>query len=189
MHPSRRPKGKAEIGLTLKPGVASLCRGGVLGRKAMRIVKPTGLVLSAVLAAWAAIGIAHGAEEDEEGRYVVVKQILDCSPKILKDGQTLILTLDDTVHGSELAIRRLRGNVWYDLVTRGSADDIKPLMTSEEFALARRVEIPTTITARRQGPNGPIERVFSKPGRYILYSSDNLESEQGGYICTIDYGK
>ena len=157
----------------------------------MRMVKRTGLVLSAVLAAWNAIGIAFGAEESEEGRYVVVKQIFDCSPKTLKGNQTLTLMLDDKVHGSELAIRRLKGDVWYYLVLRGLIGDmqLKPFMTSEEFAKARRVEIPATITASRPGPNRPLERVFSKPGRYILYSSSNLESEDGGYTCTINYVK
>ena len=156
----------------------------------MRTVKRTGLVLSAALAAWAAIGISYGAEEDEEGRYVVVKHIFDCSPKTLKGDQTLIIT-QVPQQGLELAIRRLRGNVWYYLVQHGFIGDekFKPLMSSEEFAAARRVEIPATITAYRSGLNGPLERVFSKPGRYILYTSDTLESERGGYICTINYVK
>ena len=157
----------------------------------MWVVKRTGVVLSAALAAWAAIGTAFGARESEDGRYVVVKQIFDCSPKTLKGDQTLTLRLDDTVHGSELAIRRVKGDVWYYLVLKGVIGDMqrKPLMTSEEFAKARRVEVPGTITASRAGPNRPLERVFSKPGRYILYSSSNLESEDGGYICTINYVK
>jgi hypothetical protein len=156
----------------------------------MRMLKCAGVVLSVALAGWSGIGSAHGAEADEEGRYVVVKNIFDCSPKTLKGDQTLVIT-QVPQQGLELAIRRLRGNVWYYLVQNGFIGDekFKPLMSSEEFAAARRVEIPAMITAYRSGPNGPLERVFSKPGRYILYTSDTLESERGGYICTVDYVK
>ena len=155
----------------------------------MQMIRHTGVVLSAGLAAWAAVGSAFGAEGDH-AVFVVVKQIFDCSPKALKGDQTLTLTMDGNgVHGSELSIRRLKGNVWYDLVDFTPADGVKPLMTPEEYASARRVEISATITARRQGPANIIERVFSRPGRYILYSSTNMESEEGGYICTINYVK
>ena len=154
----------------------------------MQMVKHTGVALSAALAAWAAIGIAFGAEDSDHATFVVVKQIFDCSPKTLKSDQTLTLTMDDKgVHGSELSIRRLKGNVWYDLVSYDT--EVKPLMSPEEYASARRVEIPATITASREAPNMPIGRVFSRPGRYILYSSTNMESEDGGYICTINYVK
>ena len=158
--------------------------------KTMRMLKRTGVVLSAVLAGWSAIGIAQGAEKYEEEQYHVDKNMFDCSPKILKSDQTLVIT-QVPQQGLELAIRRLRGDIWYYLVQRGFIGDekFKPLMSSEEFAAARRVEIPATITAYRSGPNGPLERVFSKPGRYILYTSDTLESERGGYICTINYVK
>lgn len=154
----------------------------------MRTAKHAKVALSAALAAWAAIGIAFGADGSDEATFVVVKQIFDCSPKTLKSDQALTLTMDGTgVHGSELSIRRLKGNVWYNLVAYDP--EVKPLMSPEEYASARRVEIPATITASREAPGAPIERVFSKPGRYILYSSSNMQSEEGGYICTVNYIK
>ena len=152
----------------------------------MRTAKHARVALSAALAAWAAIGIAFGADGSDEATFVVAKQIFDCSPKTLQSGQTLTLTMDDTgVHGSELSIRRLKGNVWYDLVAYDP--EVKSLMSTEEYASARHVEISTTITASREAPGAPIERVFSKAGRYILYSSTNMQSEEGGYICNVNY--
>jgi hypothetical protein len=156
----------------------------------MRMLKRARLALWAGLAVWQVAGIAYGrdAQDIEDGQYIVSKKSLDCSPKILKGDQTLTLTLGPG-HGSELAIRRLKGEVWYYLVMVGPDDEIKPLMTPEEYASARSVEIPAATKERRSGGSGIVERIFSKPGRYIVYSSDNLETEDGGYICVVDYVK
>lgn len=156
----------------------------------MWTLKRAGVALSVGLAVWNMVGIAHGrdAQDAEDGQYSFAKQFLDCSPKILKGDQALTLTLGPG-HGSELAIRRLKGEVWYYLVVRGQDDEIKPLMTSEEYASARSVIIPAATRAYKSGGSGIIERIFSKPGRYIVYSSDNLESEDGGYICAVNYLK
>src|SRR4051812_4950694 len=98
----------------------------------MRTLKCAGLALSVGFAVWQVVGIAHGrdTQDAEDGRYSFSKKFLDCSPKILKGDQTLTLTLGPG-HGSELAIRRLKGDVWYDLVIRGFNGDAKlnPLMT------------------------------------------------------------
>jgi hypothetical protein len=44
--------------------------------------------------------------------------------------------------------------------------------------------IPANVVGILGGDNS---RVFTKPGRYTVYSSENLESEEPGYRCEIRY--
>jgi hypothetical protein len=59
-------------------------------------------------------------------------------------------------------------------------------MTPGEFASASRVEVPASFKGRAS-VNGPLERIFSRAGSYEAYVSDNLESEEGGYVCSFKY--
>jgi len=127
-------------------------------------------------------GAAHGQEE----HWVNDTRVLACSPQTLKPGGSVTLVLGPN-HGSELAIRRNGTREWYFLVVRSPPPEMRPFMTPEAFKAARRA----TLTERTEGlpwvDNSKSERVFSRPGRYIVHASDVLESEAGGYICTIDY--
>jgi hypothetical protein len=59
-------------------------------------------------------------------------------------------------------------------------------MTPEEFASASHVEVPASCKGRAS-VDGPLERIFSRAGPYEAYVSDNLESEEGGYVCSFKY--
>lgn len=111
---------------------------------------------------------------------------LQCSPKVLDPDDTLILTLGP-MHGSELAITRVADRWPYFLVVRNPPGEMKPLMTPKQFKAATRVEIPVRIEAFPWVKNGKMERLFSKPGKYDVYVSEILESEVGGYSCTVEY--
>jgi hypothetical protein len=153
-------------------------------------VQPTGR-MKAVLLGSALICAASGARGGEGGSawFVVEPHFLSCSPKTLRAGQSLVLTLGPG-HGKEMAIRRIKDRSWYSVISYGPAEpgDIKPPLTSEEFAVARRLEIPSTAKALLDGGRG-VAPIFSKPGRYTVYVSDNLDSEDPGYRCEFTFAK
>jgi len=129
-------------------------------------------------------GQATETDGYEPAEWFTDSRVLACTPASLSSSGTLVLTLGHR-HGSELAIRRVSDNTWYFLVVGLPSLDEPQLMTHEQFAVARRVEIPATFKARASG--GPLESVLNRPGQYEAYVSDILESEVGGHVCRFNY--
>src|SRR4051812_12505900 len=139
-------------------------------------------MLRTLLALAIATAAAAPAIAQDDSDWRDSPKVLACSPKLLKKGGTLTLTLGPH-HGAELAIRRTGTSDWYFIVTGGPGK--QKFMTPRAFKAARRVTLTDTIEGAAD--SGKNERVFSKPGRYTIYISDKLESEAGGNICTIRY--
>ena len=112
-------------------------------------------------------------------------RVLACSSDTLQASQPLVLSLG-LGHGRELAIRRVSDNSWYFLVVGSPPDGEPQLMTPEEFSSASHVEVPASFKGRAS-VDGPLGRIFSRAGPYEAYVSDNLESEEGGYVCSFKY--
>ena len=108
------------------------------------------------------------------------KKVLDCSPKIVAPTGTLTLQLGEG-HGDELAVRRVSDNVWFFLVVGMPTEGEPQLMTTEEFALAKQVQVHGNFESKAT-PGKP-EKLFARPGKYEIYVSDILESEVGGHRC------
>jgi hypothetical protein len=111
--------------------------------------------------------------------------VLACSPSTLRAPHPLVLSLGPG-HGRELAIRRVSDNTWYFLVGHMPPDGEPQLMAPEKFAAATRIEVPTSLRGRASGVDS-LSPIFSRPGAYEAYVSDNLESEEGGYVCSFNY--
>ena len=142
----------------------------------------------AVLLACLCLGIsaltAPAFAQDRDEDYPIVPHVLSCSPGVLKPGGSVTLLLGPN-HGSELAILRPGGREWYFLVLGDATPKDKPLMTSQALKAAKRI---TLTEATGSGLNDKLgNRVFSKPGRYVVYNSDRLETDGGGVRCIIDY--
>jgi hypothetical protein len=129
-------------------------------------------------------GQAAQLDDYQPAEWFTDNRVLSCSPKTLSASDTLVLNLGPG-HGRELAIRRVSDNTWYFLVVGLPSEDEPQLMTPDQFAAAKRVEIPASFQARTSG--GPLEPVLNRPGRYEAYVSDILESEVGGHICGFNY--
>lgn len=114
-------------------------------------------------------------------------RVLSCSPAKLHVAGKLTLVMGPG-HGRELGIRRHSDNSWYFLVIGSPPDNARTLMTPDEFARSHEVVIPASVTTT-EWVNGAEVSVFSTSGKYSIYVSDNLESETGGYMCTIRYVK
>lgn len=59
-------------------------------------------------------------------------------------------------------------------------------MPPDDFALANRTEVPTSFLGRASA-DASLGPIFNRPGSYEAYVSDNLESEQGGCMCSFKY--
>jgi len=139
----------------------------------------------------ATFGFAANAACQDAGSAVFVtdSHFLKCTPKTLTGDQPLVLTLGPT-HGQDLAIRRVAGDIWYYLVMASPPPPMKLLMSRKAFSEARQLILPIDTIGYHwndETGKGAGERIFSKPGRYIVYTSDNLESEDPGYKCTVNY--
>jgi hypothetical protein len=65
---------------------------------------------------------------------------------------------------------------------------MKNLMESAEFAEIREVHIGTDIIAYDASiAPGANERIFTTSGKYDIYTSNGLDSDEGGYKCVVDY--
>ena len=130
-------------------------------------------------------GQATDGDGDEPAAWLSNQRVLDCSPQTIKAADSLVLALGPG-HGRELAIRRVSDNAWYFLVVGLPPEDDPQLMSQEEFSAATRVVIPASFKARSSA-EGPLEPILSRHGMYEVYVSDNLESEDGGYVCSFKY--
>lgn len=129
--------------------------------------------------------IAPGFAQDET-TWIVNRHILGCTPGTLSGPSVLTLHLGPG-HGKELAIRRASDNAWFFLVVESQPAEMRPLMSPEAFNNATRVEIATSYRAMEWRSGSREERIFSSPGAYEVFTSDNLESETGGARCTVKY--
>lgn len=112
--------------------------------------------------------------------------VVSCEPKILREGQKLVTSLGEN-HGKEFAIIRDSDKRAYFLVVGLPPIEMKSLMTPAEFTNAKSVTIDENTVGLPWEANSTNERIFVKPGSYTILVSDNLESEVGGYKCTIEY--
>jgi len=130
------------------------------------------------------------AEDDSlKTEWRVDETKLSCTPKRL--GPTDTLTIRMAVpHFKELAVNYPRLRRWWFLVylrDAGSSGS-KPLMPSSEF-------VKTPVVMLKVGEaRGTLwegktkdELIFVEPGMYSIFLSDILESEVGGYTCTVEY--
>lgn len=113
-------------------------------------------------------------------------KVLSCSPSVLGPNETLVLRLGPK-HGSELAIRRLQDETSYFLVIGSPPAEIKPLMTPEAFSRAKEIKIPADYEAVPWASDSKKSPIFSKPGKYVVQVSDNLESHGGGHFCNVQF--
>ena len=130
-------------------------------------------------------GQATDGDGYEPAVWLSNQRVLDCSPQTIKATSSLVLALGPG-HGRELAVRRVSDNAWYFLVVGLPPEGEPQLMAPEDFSEATRVVIPASFKARSSA-EGPLEPIFSRPGAYEAYVSDNLESEEGGYVCRFKY--
>jgi hypothetical protein len=110
--------------------------------------------------------------------------VLSCSPNVLTIGKKLEIKLGPN-HGKELAATRHSENLPFFLVVQSPPIEMVSLMSREEFEEAKKVTITSQTIGFRWDVKGGNEAVFSQPGLYTLYVSEVLESEIGGYKCSI----
>jgi hypothetical protein len=125
-----------------------------------------------------------GEDEAPETIWVDSDKMVSCSPVELKPSDTLQVRLG-LGHGKELAVYRHEENIWLFLVVGSPPSDMVSLMSPQEFESVSSIKISPTTTGYRWDSEGGNEAVFSKLGKYTLYVSENLESEEGGYKCEL----
>lgn len=129
--------------------------------------------------------LSQEAETMEE-IWFIDDNVVSCEPKILREGQTLVISLGEN-HGKELAIIRDSDKRAYFLIVGLPPKEMKSLMTPAEFEKASSVTIDENTVGLPWEANSVNEPIFVEPGSYTILVSDILESEIGGYKCSIEY--
>jgi len=115
------------------------------------------------------------------------ESVLSCTPETLRAGQTLTVRLGPN-HGRELSVVRQSDGVGFMLVVGSPPPDVLQLMTTEEFARARTLEIQTTLRATPWVAESRLnEVIFSSTGEYRILVSESLVSERGGHWCRVKF--
>lgn len=144
--------------------------------RTLRILAPVLLPFTAACA------LAHATSE----LWSEDVNVLACVPASISEGQALRLILGPA-HGSELGIRRESDGLWYFLVVQSPPEDMTALMTPLAFTSATELTLAADVKGAEWTAGGGMRRIFSAPGKYTIHSSDALESEKGGYSCSIRY--
>ncbi len=110
--------------------------------------------------------------------------MVSCVPRELNLGESLQVKFGEH-HGKELAVYRHEENLWLFLVVGTQPSEMISLMSPLEFEGVNAIEITPVTTGYRWDSKGGNEAIFSTPGKYTLYVSSNLESEEGGYKCEL----
>lgn len=148
-------------------------------------------VVIAVILCGLTSSLCYAAEEMADDEYepavwTVAPSVLGCTPETLEANGLLTLSLGPG-HGKELGIHRESDNVFFFLVVESPPPTMVPLMTPELFARTSQLQIDASIEGYAWAADRGRERVFTAPGTYTVYTSNALESEEGGYTCSIKY--
>lgn len=119
-------------------------------------------------------------EAGHETVWLQDKNVLSCAPPEVRRGEKVTLTLGPG-HGKELAVLRESDGTWHFLVVQMPIQPKNMLMSREAFEQASLVEIPTSVLSDED------QLVFTVAGLYTIFTSEVLESERGGYKCTITF--
>jgi|GEM_PF-1360582 len=132
--------------------------------------------------------MASAASEDvPETVFAASPRVFDCSPKKAGPGQSIVFSkrLHDL---DELAVLTPRGETMHFLVVGSPPEEMRPLMTPEELATATAFSVETSSLQGLEWKNGSRpEKIFQEAGIYEFLASTILESEEGGYKCTVEY--
>jgi hypothetical protein len=114
---------------------------------------------------------------------------LSCTPKRLGPTDTLIINMP-VPHFKELAVYYPKSRRWWFLVyfPDSSTSESKPIMPSSEFVKTPVVKLKVSeAKGTLWVGKTEDEHIFVEPGTYSIFLSDILESEVGGYTCTVEY--
>lgn len=126
------------------------------------------------------------AEESEapETIWVESPKQFKCAPSEIALKGSVTISLGENSF-EELAIYRKADNTWLFLIVGSAPKEMNSLMSPADFKSAKILNLSAETTGFRWEAKGYNEKVFTAPGNYIVYNSDILESEVGGYKCEI----
>jgi hypothetical protein len=140
--------------------------------------------MSTLLLALLAASVSSDAPETI---FAASPAIFDCAPK--KVGPQQRITFTKRVEElDELAVMTPRGEVSHFLVVGAPPEEMRPLMTTEALARANTFSVEVSSLQGLEWAEAAMpEKIFQEPGRYEFFISSTLESEEGGYTCTVEY--
>ncbi len=128
--------------------------------------------------------LAIQENESPDTVWVYSPKHFNCSPNEISIKASVSIMLGENSF-KELAIYREPDSTWLFLVVDSAPKEMKSLMSTSQLKTTSLVNLTPETMGFRWEANGFNEIVFTVPGKYTLYNSDNLESEIGGYKCDI----
>ena len=125
-------------------------------------------------------------EEVPETVFRRVPDIFDCA--ISTENHRKILFTKKLDELDELAVLTPRGETMHFLVVGAPPDEMQPLMSTEELAQTTLFWVDvSSLQGLEWKVDATSEKVFQEPGQYEFLVSTTLESEEGGYKCSVNY--
>ncbi|MCL1037460.1 hypothetical protein L2750_09875 [Shewanella submarina] len=133
------------------------------------------------------IPLASVASEESEAHetvWVESPKQFNCAPSEITLEDSVSISLGENSF-EELAIFRESDGTWLFLVVGSAPKAMNSLMSPAELKSRNVFNLTPETTGFRWEANGYNEKIFTAPGKYTIYNSDILESEVGGYKCSI----
>ena len=127
----------------------------------------------------------HAEERTDFDIWVDDPKVFQCQPESLYVGYALEVKLAKD-HPKEFGVESHDKNEWYALVMADPPKGAKLLMSTQEFAQTTHLVLPPGTNGATFAESAINRVLFSKPGRYTLYLSNVLESDIGGYKCSVN---
>jgi hypothetical protein len=113
--------------------------------------------------------------------------IFRCSPAVVGPNDTVVLSKHSRAL-RELAVLRPGATTPHFVVVDLPPQEMTPLMSPDELGVSKEIRIPVAeLTGLEWSVNAAPEPIFTVPGTYQFWLSPNLESEDGAYVCRVEY--
>lgn len=112
---------------------------------------------------------------------------MKCETRADKKGERVVLSFGG-YHGGTLVVHRLADDAWFALVADDEPNDMRHFMSVADYSSASRLELPPDLTGYRWSPvESGQQKVFTRPGDYVFYSSDLLEEANYNFGCRVSF--
>ena len=139
-----------------------------------------------VTALAAAALAAHGGDAPPTP-FLSDPDVFRCSPAVVAPGDTIVLSKRSAAL-RELAVLRPGNPLAHFLVVELPPEGMTPLMSAEDLGAATQFSVRSSeLIGMEWSVDASPEPVFTVSGTYEFWLSTNLESEEGAYVCRVEY--
>ncbi|MEO8460311.1 MAG: hypothetical protein ABI451_07270 [Dokdonella sp.] len=130
---------------------------------------------------------AAAAVDTSEANLVEDVNVFGCSPAVVGPRDEIILR-KNAPDRRELSVVRPGARTPHFLVVENAPSKMPQLMSPHDLSQAKEIRISVAkLKGLEWSASAQPELIFDRPGDYEFFLSTTLESEDGGYVCTVKF--